>query len=263
MESVDRLVWAAGFSFNVLGFEAGLRVNDPAVLEQALACLPPGWEPRQAELVERLYSLRIPAPDPTRGRRHYNLCYADHVLVSRSLSLEETLQSFQAQVVRDVAEGATERLMVQGEVLVRGSSSILLVGPGGATLASGLVQAGARSYTSDFALFDERGRLRQDGAGRPRMPSLVVIPAPTRPRTLPGARGVLELIPHTPSARRRPERALQVLSRALGSAQVWKGSWGEPEAILRLLSRSSSSASMRQISRSSSSRSSSSSISRS
>ncbi|MCE7874638.1 hypothetical protein DYH09_30305 [bacterium CPR1] len=247
MESVNRLVWAAGLSFGFLGFEAGLRVNEPSVLERLLPCLPTGWEPRELELVDRLYSVRIPAPDPTRGRRHYNLCYADHILVARSLSLEDTLSTFRARVAEDLAEGATERLLVSASVVTLGAEAILLAGPVRSSLLAPLAQAGGRLLSEQFAVLDEGGRVHPYPArpgARPRKVTRVLLlraGASWRARALARARGVLELVPCTPSSRGRPERALRILSRALDSALVWKATCpgGLVEPILRSLSAGS------------------------
>ena len=54
-----------------------------------------------------------------------------------------------------------------------------------------------------------------------------------RPRPLSAGRAVLELLAHTLPARRRPERILDVLSRAVSQASVLRGARGEAEETAR------------------------------
>ena len=59
MEKIDRLGWAAGFSFTSYGLGVGVRVSDPAALKLVAERLPPGWRPSAARVVGRLYSLKV------------------------------------------------------------------------------------------------------------------------------------------------------------------------------------------------------------
>lgn len=266
MDSLNRQVWAAGMSFTALGFEAGIRVSEPEALEELIPRLPLGWNPVERATVPRLYSLRLPRPDETRGRRHYSLLYADHVLLSRSLSRAETLDKFADLTRMDMAERSTRRVIVQAGVVGFGNQALLLTGKrqsGKSTLVAELLRAGASYYSDCLAILDDRGRIHpypcslkladsevtaeslgSRVARRPLLASLVLClryrpEARWRGKLLEGGRGVLEMMKYTPSARHRPQAALKTLSRALSSARVWRGTRGEAEeslpAILKML----------------------------
>ena len=136
---------------------------------------------------------------------------------------------------------------------------------GKTTLVRALVRAGATYYSDEYAVLDERGRvhpypkpmsIRDDAGGRPKkvLPEALggtagVRPLPVglvvatsyregarwRPRRLSPGRAVMELLAHTVSARRDPERAFATLRSATAGAMVIKGARGEADKIAEAL----------------------------
>jgi hypothetical protein len=222
--------------------------------------LPPGWEPKPAKTVDRLYSLVVGGDGDGRVRR-LNLLYGNGELLARTRDLEEALDRFAADVQLHVAEWARRRVFVHAGVVGWRGRAIVMPGQsftGKTTLVRELVRAGATYYSDDYAVFDARGRvhafprqlsIRPNGsykqerhsveslggvAGQEALPVGLVIVTEYdarvqgwRPRLLSLGQGVLELLAHAVAARRRPEAVLQALDRATADAQVLKGRRGE------------------------------------
>jgi hypothetical protein len=139
-------------------------------------------------------------------------------------------------------------------ILIPGSSF-----SGKTTLVKHLVAAGARYYSDEYAVLDGRGRVHpyprplglrsQDATitekirvedlggasgSKPIPVGLIVATsfksgATWRPRKLSAGKGVLELLSHTVSARRRPQLALTTLPKVAANARILKGVRGEAE----------------------------------
>jgi hypothetical protein len=130
------------------------------------------------------------------------------------------------------------------------------------------VRAGGSYYSDEFAVLDLRGRVhpypiplarrdRKSGqpvrrpveewggvkGNRPLQVGLVIVTryragASWRPRRLSRGKALLELLNHTIPARRRPERALDVLARVVDQAPTWKGvRGGARDFVARLTER--------------------------
>lgn len=275
MRKVDRLGWAAGFSFLSYGRRVGVRVNRAAELERLKAHLPPGWKPSASPVVERLYSLVFGGEGgPRRGARRFNLLYADFERIERTHDAEAMLESFESGLRLFVAEWARRRVFIHAGVVGWRGQAVLVPGrshAGKTTLVAELVRAGATYYSDEFAVLDERGRVhpydkplavresadgRQTNYGvetfggrsgaRPLPVGLVVVSryregARWRPRKLSAGQGMLALMDNTVSARREPERALSALQQVASRAAVLKGTRGEAtdtaREILALLNR--------------------------
>ena len=57
MAKIDRLGWADGMSFISYGVRVGVRVNDPSILKEVIARLPPGSKRASLPVVDQLYSV--------------------------------------------------------------------------------------------------------------------------------------------------------------------------------------------------------------
>jgi len=265
MAKIDRLGWADGMSFTSYGVRVGIRVNDPAILEQVIRRLPPGSQPAELRVVDHLYSVIGSEAKPDAKVRRLNLAYWNLLRVARSRSFEDVLNALESHVQLTVAEFAPRRIFVHAGVVGWKDRAILIPGvshSGKTTLVDLLIRAGATYYSDEYAVLDARGRVhpfpralgirfpnsgesrkvRAEEIGaevgsKPLRIGLVVSTnykdgARWRPRSLSRGKGVLELMANTVSARSQPELALTVLPRALRSAEILKGVRGEANEIV-------------------------------
>src|ERR1051325_1749270 len=264
MKKIDRLGWAAGFSFISYGRRLGIRTNDPAIPGRLQKHLPPGWKPSSSNVVERLYSIVAGGPSSRPNVRRFNLLYGDITRLARSVDIDEVLETFESNLRLFVAEAARRRLFVHAGVVGWRGRAILIPGQsmsGKTSLVLELVRAGATYYSDEYAVLDEQGRVHpfpktlsirehsryrqteypvESFGGRrgvkPLPVGLVLVSpykagAHWRPQPVSAGQGILELLSHTVSARRQPERALAVLQRALIDASIIKGARGEAHQV--------------------------------
>jgi hypothetical protein len=273
MQSIDRLGWAAGFSFESYGVEVGVRLNDAQAEQRVLDCLPPGWKPSRAAVVSRLYSVWLPPRAKSSNLRRLNLVYENATRIARSADVELALDALASAVRLHVAERAPSRIFVHAGVVGWRNRAILIPGrsfSGKSRLVDALVRAGATYYSDEYAVLDGRGRVHPFPAplklrplagdeplrvvdpvdpGSPgRVPLSVAVIAVTRyepaarwrPRPMSAGQGVLALLDNTVPARRRPRQSLRALEAAVRVATVVRSPRGESHAtaerILKLVS---------------------------
>jgi hypothetical protein len=264
MAQLDCLEWEAGLTFRAFGITMGIRVNDASVLLSIPPYLPYGWQSVRQGVVERLYSLRVEYASGAIGS--YAL-YRDEVECARSLDLEAVLESLEREIRWDLADSARGRIFVHaGAVGWRGQGIVLpgTSGVGKSTLVAKLVRAGARYYSDEYAVLDDRGRLhpfatqlhiREGGdqrqrrrsveslggrAGKRPLPVSLVVAAVYQPggnsqlRRLTQAQGMLELMKNL-AVRPRPRETLEALEQLTSRAQILQGERGEVEDFARYL----------------------------
>lgn len=268
MKKLDRLGWAAGISITAYGVRVGIRINQTAALSQIPKHLPFGWRPVAGATVDRLYSIVV-SPDGGDARiRRFNLLYGDLLRLARTVNQEELFEALEADLRLFVAEHAMRRVFLHAGVVGWKDRAIVLPGrsySGKSTLVIELVRAGAVYYLDEYAILDARGSvhpfaqpvsIRTAGdfkqskrsivslggaAGKKALPVGVVVLSRFdrdkrwRPRRLSPGRGLLELLSHTVSARRYPDRAIAVLTQVVSRAPVIKSSRGEARGTARLL----------------------------
>ena len=272
MEKIDRLVWADGFAFNCHGARVGIRVNEPAVLRQIPAHLPPGWKRVSSPVVDNLYSFVVGGDVPNSRVKRFHLLYAGSGQLARSLKLEDVFDALEADLDYRVAVGSRDRLFVRAGVVGYRGRAVVILGPHGggrSTLVAAMVKAGATYYSDEYAVFDTRGRVHpyprplalpgENGAppsrrsakrlggrsGRAPLPlGLIVVTehksgARWRPEALSPGQAVLALMEHTVPARIRPAFALEVLRHAVAdpvALRGWRGAAAQvAPALLRRL----------------------------
>jgi len=267
---LNRLPWTAGLSFTAYGVRVGVRVTDPAVMDQVAARLPVGWKARSSPRVDHLVSLVVGDREPRRGLTRLHLVYSGAVRAFRTRDLTEALQFLEYHIEEFVAQMAPGRVFVHAGVVGWKGKAIVIPGAshsGKTSLVAALLEAGATYYSDEFAVFDARGRVHpyprplrirdQDDLGRrvsaeafgappARVPLPVGLVVSTRydpagrwrPRSLSQGEAVLELMSHTVPARFRPREVLNVLGQVADRASALKGRRGDArETVPALLAR--------------------------
>ncbi len=265
MAKIDRLGWADGMSFSAYGVRVGVRVNEPAILRDVIARLPPGSKPASFRVVDHLYSIIFGEAKTDSKVRRLSLAYGNLLRIGRSRKFADMLDAFESHLQLTVAEHARSRVFVHAGVVGWKDRAILIPGlshSGKTTLVERLIRAGATYYSDEYAVLDERGRVHpyprplgmrsaestnakrvlpeEIGAevgSKPLRVSLVISTsykekARWRPRRLTRGKGVLELMANTVSARSQPELALTVLPRAVESATILKGVRGDAREVV-------------------------------
>lgn len=265
MDKIDRLGWAAGFSFISYGVKVGVRTNSPEVLDRLRDFLPPRWDLSNSRTVDRLYSLRVGGAGARPGMKRFNLLYGDLARLARSLELNDLFESFESDLQLYVAGMARKRVFIHAGVVGWKGQAIIIPGrtfTGKTTLVAELVRAGATYYSDEYAVLDARGRVhpypkplgirdnetaRQikctvDSLGgstgtKPLRVGLVVVSeyqsgARWRPKHLSAGQATLVLLNNTVAARRQPAVTLAALQQLVEGAKVLKGKRGEATEIV-------------------------------
>ena len=273
MKKIDRLGWTAGLAFTSYGVRVGVRVNDAAVLESLVECLPPGWKPSTVTAVEKLYSLLVGGETKRPGVRRFSLAYADAKRIGRSVDLAVVFDAFESDLHLHVAEMAPRRVFVHSGVVGWRGQAILIPGrsfSGKTSMVAELVKAGATYYSDEYAVLDSNGlvhpfsrplairegngprqtkcRVEELGghAGHKALPvGLVVVSkykegGKWRPRRLSAGQGALALLDNTVSIRRQPGFAFEVVQPLASQAEFLKSDRGEAgEVVKYILERAS------------------------
>src|SRR5437660_3781012 len=162
MKKLDRLVWAAGLSFNAYGVRVGLRANTEGAFRLAAEYLPPDAKPSAYAEVERLYSFVLGGEARGSKLRRYHMLYANEVQLARTFDLEHALRSFEDDSQFYIAEAAPRRVFVHAGVVGWRGRAVLIPGrsfSGKTTLVAELVKAGAVYYSDEYAVLDATGRV--------------------------------------------------------------------------------------------------------
>jgi len=274
MRKLDRLVWADGIAFNAYGLRIGIRVDKAWALEPLMEAVPVGATPAKRPHVDYLYSIIVAGGDGPHPRR-FNLIYGDAFRIGKSERFDDIVEAMEQEISLFIGEMSKNRIFIHSGVVGWKGRAILLPGPtrsGKSTMVAALVRAGARYYSDEFAVIDQKGRvhpfarplaLRREGdlrgqpvditelggrAGCKPLPVGAIAFAPYEqgatwmPRVLSPGEALLALLENTLSARSYTERALAVLGEMTGDVPVVSGSRGEAEETVADLLRIAQSA---------------------
>jgi hypothetical protein len=221
------------------------------VLDDMLGRLPPGWKPARFRTVDRLYSVVVGGESDRPGVRRLNLLYGDVQRLTRSPRLDDLLGRFEEDVELAIAELARGSVFIHAAVVGVAGEAVVIPGPSGSgktTLALELVRAGASYYSDEFAVLDERGRVRPfarrsmeaDSGLEPLPVGLVLVTefvegTTWRPRSMSRAEAVLALLANAVAVRREPARVIAALERATTRSRALEGARGEAAETAQLV----------------------------
>jgi hypothetical protein len=239
MAKIDRLGWAAGFSFTTHGLRVGLRVSDASALPALVERLPPEWKRSASPLVPQIYSLVVGGEGSRPGLRRLSLAYANSLQIARTGDVGQAVQAIEDDLRSYVAEWARRWVFVHAAAVAWEGRAIVIpgrAGSGKSRLVRALARAGATPCSEHYAVLDRRGRVRSCAGSRRPLPIALVVVAPYRPgarwraRSVSSGDGALALLGNAVLVRQRPQAVLPVVSRAVAGASVVKGARGEAEA---------------------------------
>src|SRR5712692_5257780 len=162
MDRVDRLGWAAGFTFTGYGVRIGVRTNQREILGRLAELLPPGSRPATSATVERVYSLTVGGAGARANLRRFSLLDGNFDRLVRTMNLDVALDKFESDLQLYVAEKAQRRVFIHGGAVGWRGQAIVIPGrsfSGKTTLVAELVRAGATYYSDEYAVLDARGRV--------------------------------------------------------------------------------------------------------
>ena len=265
MDKLDRLGWAAGIAFQAFGLRIGLRVNDPLILESLLSRVPECWTRLEPAVVDRMYSVVIPIAS-RRNLRQFGILYGDQTRLIRTERLEDLMDFFESDLDLHIAANSQYRLFIHAGAVRWKDCTVLVAGrsqTGKTTLVREFLKSGAAYYSDDFATVDHSGylhpyprdlsvrtqhnaceKLRPEEFGgvraEPALISIVLLTeyaedAHWKPLPISRGQGILRLLENTPSARKQPGFALDVLRNALTKAEIHHGYRGDKGETVQLI----------------------------
>src|SRR5688572_11928760 len=128
MAQIDRLGWAAGFSFESYGVRVGIRLSRAEDEDRVLAQLPPGWKRSRSAVVSRVYSVWLPPRAGSSNVRRFNLVYENATRIARTLDVEMALDALGSAIRLHVAERAPSRIFVHAGVVGWKNRAIVIPG---------------------------------------------------------------------------------------------------------------------------------------
>lgn len=243
LDKLDKLKWCFGFCLNFNGQLLGIRTDNVEVGHK-LVELSRGYGElvESAEGCETLLSIKVAPASTRRGVRHFNVLYALHIVVKRSLELDDIFSIFREAL--DLVSLKLEDRMVHIDdsrlfVWQSNERTISVVGP---SLPCSLVVNGLRKYLeperSSLTSFLDDGRVLfapwdPDWRGKlihqPR-PLTDVVLLTDAPITLSRAQIILGLYKLT-TGRISHDQRIPFLSKALEKVQLHTLQVGEFETL--------------------------------
>jgi hypothetical protein len=254
-------------AFEAYGVGLVVVIDDPDLLEQVEARLPPGH--RRCEPADEMPRLTL-RRDSGQG---FDVL-AGSAALAMSAELEVALQVLDAEIRAEVALHSAGAVFIHAGTVGHRGRAILLPGPsfsGKTTLVAALVRAGAAYYSDEFAVLDKDGRVcpypkplsvRDEGErwGRSSRPEdlggstgegplpvgMIAVTAyrpgqswEPQPRT--SGQGAIALVANAVPARTRPEQVMAAARRAADGAVILEGDRGDADAAAAdLLARADS-----------------------
>lgn len=263
------------FSFIAYGVCVGVHLQNANLMPCVFEHLPPNWKHISGSKVDCLYSIKsVESNEQGLPKRHGRkrpiyVLYRDDEFIAQSFDIELLFEMFESNLQIYVAEMSPHKVFVHAGVVGWHGKAILIPGrsmSGKTTLVRELIRAGARYYSDEYAVLDERGRvhpyakplairnvetMRQAKykveelgglVGTDLLPvGLIVVSQYKRcarrwrPRRLSEGRGALELLDNAVSVRRQPKKAIAALQQIVCRAPIIKGTRGEASEVVEAI----------------------------
>ncbi len=254
----------AVLGFSMFGVQVEVRIEDAALVDRIVTCLPPGHSTDTSSRIDRTYEILKTAPGWSGtmefgARADTQYLFADRSLVCQSSNVDALCNRFQSDLERFLAVRARTHAIVHAGVVGWQGRAIVIPGRsscGKTTAVEALIREGAAYFSDEYAILDPDGfvspfpkplliqrtpQLRQAcsaeelGAvtGRTLLPvrSIVVTEyqpgAAWRPRRLTPGEAVVALLSNAPAARHQPGYLLRTFKATARGAVTWSSPRGE------------------------------------
>jgi hypothetical protein len=245
---------ARTYTLDAFGVRVALDIADPELEAAVIDVLPGAWrQPGRVDDASGRFGL-------TRSERGGYRITSDSLRGSEHATLEVALGMLETYVDLAIAINALDWIFVHAGAVSWDGKALLVPGEsfsGKTTLVAAMVEAGATYYSDEFAVLDRAGRVhayprrlslrtsdgqpgahvhaRQLGGMEAHQSAEVGVVVFTeyrpgaawRPKPMPPAQAVVQLLPSTLASRERPVDSVQMLARAVSGARVVEGERGE------------------------------------
>ena len=150
---VDQIGWQAELFLVSYGVRIGIRTNEPEILTQIQAYLPPGWEPGSSSEADELYSVVVSTTDD-------HALYRGPEQLIQTNQLDDLLETLDSDLRLQVGTRVQNQLFVHAGVVGWHGRAIVIPGrsfSGKTTLVAAFVKAGATYYSDEYAVLDSEG----------------------------------------------------------------------------------------------------------
>jgi len=256
----------------MFGVQVEVRIEDAALVDRIVTCLPPGHSTDTPARIDRTYEILRAAPGwsgtmESGSRAGTQYLFADRSLVWQSSDVDALCNRFQSDLERFLAVRARTHAIVHAGVVGWQGRAIVIPArsfSGKTTAVEALIREGAAYYSDEYAILDPDGFVspfprpllihrspqvqqacspEELGAvtGRTPLPvrSIVVTEyqpgAVWRPRRLTSGEAVLALLSNAPAARHQPGYLLRTFKAAARGAVAWSSPRGEAMEFARQL----------------------------
>jgi hypothetical protein len=139
-----------------------VRATDAGVLPELVEALPFGWSPSRRAVVDHMYSMIVAGGGGAGQRRKRHLLFRGTEILQRSADVGSIVDTLEKELCLLVGERSPNRVFLHAGVVAWKGRAILLPGKsfsGKTTLVAEFIRSGAKYYSDEFAVLDDRGRV--------------------------------------------------------------------------------------------------------
>ncbi len=260
LEKLNRQIWEARLNFEAYGTRISVRSNSIGAMENLEKMLPnilpTGWNEIEDSAADFIFSLIV-----KKRKSRKNIFYKNGELILDNFSPEDILQSVDSQIRMTVGENSKEFVFIHAGVVGWQGKAIVIPGrsfSGKTTLVAEFVKRGAIYYSDDFTVLDKNGyvhpfprklslrgiiddyqqldfAVEELGGKRGSEPIPVGFllltkykkKAKPKLKQVSCGEGIMAGLENSLSVRQNPAYVLEVLSKTLGNARIYKSARDE------------------------------------